>query len=294
MAHGKYRVKHPPLGIVLRLKRKIQEALIDYEGEVLTAGCFGQFVQAVYLLLPAVKSYAAVFDSLEHLVGQRATSELLEESIWRLVGNLIRLQNGDSVFAWSSQVEDELVPFQILSVEHRITEKRRKRGGQFYCRALAGSPCPLVIPIFWTLKFCSWASQQMGFSAPWRKHPFRDVFELVNMRFHGLVLAEKSKEQPVFEEIVLMRGDTVWNKRLLIMRSRTGRFRCPHKFPDDHPCHLCFVGLEQCPAAVHEQTYYKAKCRVCKLDTWFDPAHPSWDCCIDCHIKELLKHGKTR
>lgn len=249
------------------------------------------FAEVLQEKLPGELTWDVIYQSIQHLAGQELTPYILDATVWRLVGNLPTLAKFQPVYPWTAQEFDEWVPFQVLSVEKDVTAKGQP-AGRFRLQALAGTCCPMILTKFWTLRFCHVLARRMGFTKARLAYPFRSMFEFVNMRFHGAVTVELSGNAPAFEEVHVAPAMEAWNRKILQVRARTNPkvFACPYGYDISLPCHLCHVGLDHCPAAVHDLTYLQMECEQCgETDAWFDPAHPEWKECVDCHHRLLHK-----
>lgn len=241
-------------------------------------------VRAFRARLPG-SDLAAVRRSLLQLTGQPITRARLEETAWRLAGNVPLLRAGVPVSPWSRQPHPEWVPLQIVDSRLWVT-KRGRRGGMFQFRVMAGTPCPLLIDKFWTREFCGLASRRMGFTKLRGKYPFQHIAQLVGMRLVVRLSPERSREQPDFDELAEAKGAILsHNRRLLKARSPLHR-RCPHDYPTSQACHLCPMGMDRCDLATHRATYVFRYCRACQKDAWLDPATAE-PICIDCQYKRV-------
>jgi hypothetical protein len=278
--------------MVLRLKQTITHApeMLKWIGTGPTGDDFEVFVDEICERLPGEVSSEAVYQSLMHLAGQEITERNFDASVWRLLANLDRLRDDRAVYPWSAQERDEWVPVQVLSVERQVSRKGDP-GGDFALQTLTGSMCPMILKKFWTRKFASMFSRRLGFTAPWHDYPFRDILELVNFRFRVRVTQELSGKAPGFEEVEVAKNQVTWNRHYLRMRKRPpGGFHCPRDYPLNHLCYACHVGLQECPAAVHNRTYTQRACPGCnQADAWFDPSHRERDVCLDCFNQRLFK-----
>lgn len=283
------------LAQVFRLRRKLyySNSLVPFIGTSPTAERFDEFVDAVWTLLPDPTPESAVRQSLEYLAGQPIDKTALQDMSWRLAGNYERLMDGRPIYPWSVQSEDELVPVQIIEAYPTLT-RHGELGTKLLCRVLAGTSCPLILDTAWTRKRAAMRSRALGFSAPWGKYPYQHHMQLVGLRMTVLIEAEKSAGKPYFENslenepsAILTHNRKLLKMRLRVKNARGEGFECPEGF--EHPCHLCFVGYDKCPAACHPCTYEAKECKRCEKNSWFDPAKPKQKICIDCHFNGILK-----
>jgi hypothetical protein len=279
---------------VLRLKEHIQNdpEIVAYIGVSLEGDDFTEFATAIHERLPSSVPFPPVYESLAYLAGRPITALELDAAVWRLAGNLQQLRRHHPVHAWNGQSEEEWVPFQVLAVQLQAT-RRGDLAGEFYCQALAGSPCPMILRKFWTRKFCAFFGRHLGFTSYRRDHPFRDIGEYVNLRFSGLIDPSLCGQMPDFEKLDVTATQLTWNRRYLAMRSRKGHFRCPLDYPLAHPCYLCPQGLDSCPAATHELTFREDYCSGCDSQSYYDPLFPQRTVCVNCHQHELIRQRKA-
>lgn len=226
--------------------------------------------------LPDGVRYDTIFESIRYLAGQELTEVEGMRAAWRLAGNLKRLKEGHAVPPWAMQRDDEWVPLQVLRVQKSRNQKD-VIGCAITVRAMAGTPAPLKITHFWGSKIARFVSGKIGFSAPWGKYPFKNVEDLVGLRFYGLVEAARSREKPEFHEVACTDSMCDWNrKQVLKLRLRVG-MKCPANF--DHACHLCPYGYDRCTAAVHALTFTAGPCANCgNQQAAFDPENTSPHC----------------
>jgi hypothetical protein len=241
----KYRLKQ-----ILALRNKAYETLDGFLHDAHTDVGFENLADNIAKELPGV-SYTTVFDSVQELAGAELTPTLLYSTLWRLAGNLDTLRSGTAVPPWHGQRTLEWVPIVVLAYKSHRTQKN-KIGGLFTCRVLAGSPASLELTKFWSRGFCQLLSSRIGYSAPWRKKPFKHSTQLVQMRLMVLMDPEWSQPNlPAFSEICGTSGLIRHNQEIIKKRYKDG-WKCPRGFR--HECHSCFVGYKECPAACHPNT----------------------------------------
>lgn len=282
---------------VLELKEKLADhpKLKPFIGQQLTGSVFRAFIKEFNRLLPGKTREQILRESLLHLAGVVLTQDVLDETAWRLAGNIDRIKAWRPVMPWTRQVDFEYVPVQI--VHARRTLEFHKHGAEFSFQVLAGTSAGCTIVKTWTQRLCAALSRRLGFSNQRGGFPFLDVLQLVNLRMYVLVDPIKSARAPDFEEVwqedngKTIRPIACYNYNRKLLRMRVGRgFPCPKNFDRElSPCHLCPVGQEECLMAVHDLSYVKKACPSCEKDAWFDPAVPSRTVCVDCHHKSLGK-----
>ena len=106
------RARTYPIGKLLRLKGQI---LLDphvdcFLGQEIRGEAIDELTTAIHARLPKKTPWGVVYESLRHLAGVTLTEEVLEDSVWRLVGNQERLALRKPAFPWCRQEVDEIVP----------------------------------------------------------------------------------------------------------------------------------------------------------------------------------------
>ena len=186
---------------------------------------------------------------------------------------------------WTRQLEDELVP---VLVEHVRPYKRKNRLGYLLdCRAVAGSPCPLMFTQFFSQNSCYAIAQSMGFSAPWGAYAFTDAAHFVNLLFFAHVEAAKSRESPAFSTISVSSSMFQYNRMRIEVRTRARP--CPDNY--EHSCVHCWLGYDQCEFATHAKTYVTRYCESCQTERFFDPADDG-SMCVHCRHR-ASSHAET-
>lgn len=255
--------------------------LAGYVGTKPTGEDFDQYVGDVRSLLPKSVPYRALRQSLQHLAGVEITDQLAEQTYWRIAGNLHKLRNRKPVLPWDRQVGDEWVPAQIISSTPG-TNRFGKTGAHIKLRALAGSPCTMVLATFWSRKFSSYLARKIfGFSKYDGPTPFRDQLEFTNLRCSVLVESELSLSTPRFRKVKATASALTWNKTLLAKRARlpSSKFVCPKGYK--HFCHQCPIGYSQCPAGCHKLDYVPKYCSGCGKVSFFN-MEGKCNLCVNC------------
>jgi len=270
------------------------ECFLDQE---IKGGALDSLTTAIHRQLPKKTPWGTVFESLMSLAGVRLTEDLLESSVWRLVGNLERLFLRHPAVPWCRQEVDEVVPVQVLAVHYGYSSRWRF-GGDFELRVLAGTPASMLLRKFWTLGYCQMLKGMFGFSSPRGLYPFEDMRQFVNLRFSIRITLELSGASPDFEKI-WQENDRIkpaslyeWNRQMLRHRRRED-FRCPRDYDrEEVKCHFCAVGQDECEAATHDETYEQRHCHACDKVTWFDPADSQQELCLTCHRESLRQQDE--
>lgn len=271
---------------VLRLKQRLQQNCQPVLKQTLSSRHFSEFIRLLHEGFPRKGrdiDEDVLITSVQGLAGSMLTKKRLSDTVWRLAGNVEHLRSCTPVPPWGRQTNPEWVPIQVCSASLKWT-RAGKYGAVFKMQFLAGSPCPLVIPQYWTSGFCSLFGKDLGFTAPWHKLPYQDPRQLVNFRFYVKIDPGLCTLRPGFHEVKVPPGCLHWNKQLLAMRYRVNHevFTCPGGYPDEHPCHSCSVGEDYCDVAVHAKTFTQRYCSRCRKDAaWFDP-ESSRRICLDC------------
>lgn len=262
----------------------------EFVGDQIQGSAFYEFMSAVKRKLPPGTPDDLIEQSLYYLLGRTLTDDELFSLAWRLAGNLRSFRQLRPVVPWTYQHEFEWVPVQVLRGDPYLTRRSRKAGTIFQFQILAGSPCPLTTSQFWSRAMCRMIARRIGFTPTWRKYPFRNPLQLVNLQLYVQLDPERSKEdEPRFFHVHEEQPSSVinWNRQVMRMRRReAGFFDCPENHPASLACHQCHVGLDQCAAAVHDQTFEWSHCRNCRRLAWHDPDHPR--ICVSCRIGKIL------
>lgn len=273
---------------ILSLRNQLlrSPALTDRLNKIITSKEWCNLVDIFDVEFQQRVPYSVLQESLQHLCNTKLTAELLKQTAWRLAGNFKKLTAGTAVYPWKFQKYDEWVPVQVISVYPE--KKFDKFVYKLSCRILAGSPCPLISPVFWDWRRCSFRSQLFGFSKPWGKMPFQHPVELTNCRMTMLVSAAKSGDKPYLDKGCENESTSIvaYNKKLLKCRARLGGFVCPENF--SHACFSCPIGYDRCIAGTHPDTYITRFCDICRRDSLFDPAY-SLKFCVSCGQRQFSK-----
>jgi len=223
-----------------------------------------------------------LYETVRQLVPLHLNAELATIWAWRIAGNLPQLKQRQSVRTWTRQHRDEWVPMQVLDVT-----AARNRYGNFGSlmtfQILAGSPCGMHVQKFWSRTVLFALAKRMGFSRTEGQRPFQHPVEYVNLRLLGMLEAARSEEAPFFHQVDCPSNFLTWNKDIQDRRVKI-KHPCPRGW--QHPCHLCAVGYDQCPAGTHPYTYVMQECNHCGTRA---PFNPHQDYCIQCTEKERLK-----
>jgi len=230
----------------------MQDTLTEYYGYAPTGEHFEDLVDAICVSLPGVKRHA-VFDSVRHLAGSLLTEDLMNDTVWRLAGNLDLLKSGIAVPPWTVQTDLEWMPAHILDREFAQASTGAP-GGMFRVRVLAGTACPAIIKTFWSNRVCALFARECGYTNRYRKRPYSHPKELCNLRTWILVDPEYCRQgKPGFRKIECTQTFKKWNHEIIDMRFRRG-FLCPHDYK--HHCYQCPIGYLDCPAGTHPFTIY--------------------------------------
>lgn len=235
-----------------------------------------------------------VVDSVRHLAGKPFTQAVLEDTCWRLAGNVPRLRERKAVTPWHVQRMPEWVPAQVVSCKTARGSKDRV-GGYFGFRILGGTPCPSIAFKWWSFKFCRFVATDFGFSKPSRSRilsaPYVAPEQFVSLRLNLLIDPELCGEEPGFHQIEFSSEHRAWNSKVIKCRFRTDPdFECKmEETPDDLPCHKCPLGFKSCFAGAHREDWVEQHCAGCDQKTWFDP-ETSKDRCIDCAVQAVYSN----
>ncbi len=272
------------LATIGKVRKHISDAILfplygcHLEGDAFeyAVGKVAQYLKVEDRALEALRKTMSV------LAGKELSLESAQLLGWRIAGNIEKIRGGDPAMPWIVQRGPEWVPMQITG-GRRFWQKRQKGpakfGWTYLCSVLAGSPTGTDIRQWWSTEKVMVVASCLGFS---RKPPYHreDMAELVGLRFYGLLEPKLSDRAPGFFHIHCPTSFSQYNRGVLKLRRRID-FVCPSGF--DHPCHRCFVGAKECPAATHRETYIARPCPGCKREWWFD-TDPRFlnDHCVHC------------
>ena len=231
----------------------VRYTLAEFTGFAPTGPHFEDFVAALCDGLPRV-DWQVMCDSVRDLAGVLLTEDVLRDTAWRLAGNISRLREGTPVPPWhNTQRGPEWMPAQIVSYQP-ARNKWGRPGGDFRFRILAGTACPMVIGRFMTKSYCRRMAREAGYTSQRHDYPLGHISELVNLRAWLKIDPGQCRPGiPGFERSRSSSGLFKWNRAIIKKRFRQG-WVCPYDF--DHHCHQCPVGYQDCPAAVHRETYH--------------------------------------
>jgi hypothetical protein len=282
---------------IIRRRDELVEILkFEYRNKVVRGEDFQRFVD---ICEEAVERFVkkphrpTLIDSLRHLAGVKLDEKLIADTAHRLMGNLHRIRYRRKVVPWHGQRFYEWVPVQVMAVR-RAKNDRGEVGATLTLKFMAGSPCPLIVLQWWSMRRCRYVSRDFGFSrpvGPLAAHPARYPYvvpeQLVTLRFMGLIDPTKSIKEPVICEINSAPSTRKWNIAQLKRRIRDG-FQCPKRYPLDFECHHCPIGYVHCPAATHRLDYETKPCPKCnKDDAVWNPELPV-NMCIDCYMSTYV------
>lgn len=251
--------------IIDRRDNLFTHAFQPYIGSRLVGDTVRDVTNDVLGQLPQTVSRDAVFESMRVLAGTTLTRAGAKELAWRLAGNVDQLIEGNPVHPWVRQLHDEAVPVRIERLRH--SNRRDLKGWTLICRALAGSPCPMVFPQFFSDRSCKAIARTLGFSAPWGRYPFSTPLYFVGLMFFAHLEAERSHETPYFKTVSNTSGLKKQNCAKLEVRCRARP--CPRGFT--HDCAKCWLGYNECPAAIYPQTLVQRECMNCATIGFFEP-----------------------
>jgi hypothetical protein len=259
---------------VFKQREKLFLALKPYIGALLSGQVFTDVVEDIYPALPDNVSHDAVFESTRCLAGVELTRKIAAEFAWRISGNIDLLTHGRPVIPWTMQIRDEWVPVQIIRVEQ--AHRHYRPGYLFHCRALAGSPCPLVFEQFLSRGSCAGIARTVGFNSV---TPYTNGLHFTNLRMWVGVEAARSAEAPQFQQVDCSAAMKAHNKKLIAIRTRAQP--CPRNF--SHLCEHCEIGYDECPAAIFPKRLEKKLCENCNEVRYFDPTRHDKYCMACAH-----------
>jgi hypothetical protein len=264
----------------------LKAAFSGYFQEDSSSREFFDLVRQVRKCLPAGLSDQVIVDSISHLKGGLVTDNEVGETAWRIAGNIPLLKQGVPVCSTISMTHSGWGVVQVKSCRPFLlnpsSRHTRNRGCIYTLFVLTGPAAGKTIEKFLGLKYLKGISKALGFSAPYKKTPFKDERELFWMRFAGWFSPELARDnKPSFSEVVVSSAMKNWNKNLIKLRKRIG-FNCPISQPEAKlPCYNCWMGKDRCSAATHGETYVVDVCGYCGSDSLFSPSSSS-DKCLNC------------
>ncbi|NDD52931.1 hypothetical protein EBZ39_03485 [bacterium] len=261
-----------------RLKRRRDKLFLNvlrrHVNVALTGPIINIVCEELLANLPNSTSRAAVFESIRVLAGSTLSEKEAKIIAWRLAGNTDKLIAGFPVLPWTHQTEDEIVPICVENV--KLATKRNLPGVLLSCRALSGSPCPMLFSEFVSLNSCAAISRALGFSAPFGPYPYSAPAQFVNLLFNAHIEASRSRTTPSFITVTASSSMVRHNREKIEVRCRAKP--CPRGF--EHACTQCWVGYDQCEFAVHPKTYVTRYCPACNAMGLFSPD----ECAMECQV----------
>jgi hypothetical protein len=204
---------------------------------------------------------------------------LVEETMWRLAGNLDSLKAGRAVCSWTAQRTEEWMPVQAVRAVPCLNRKKQP-GYMFTFRVLAGTACPLLIHKHWTRPACAVAAKHVGHTKRNGKYPYKHPQQLVGLRMYCLVTPKLSQQgHPGFFKTECPPSCVRYNREILTTRLGERPSSCPRGYM--HECHKCTVGYIDCVGGTHRENYVKSFCSHCGQLSVFDPENVS-DKCVPC------------
>jgi len=267
------------LSKLYKLRNKlISETFAPYIDARISGQVFHDLYEDVAAALPARAVTGAVFESLRCLAGCNFDRKTAAEWAWRLAGNIDALAAGSAVIPWIKQLIDERVPIRVERVI--FDTKKDLQGFTFFCRVLAGSPCPLLFPQFLTRRSCAAIAREVGFTASWGKMPYSSGLYFSDLIFYAHVEADRSRETPYFRQISASPSMIKHNRRRIALRTRAEP--CPQNFI--HECRNCHIGYDKCLGGVYPKSLEPRECPNCGAVTFIE-ADAAPQICYDCANK---------
>lgn len=274
------------LSVIEKRRERLRVVFREVCGQPVTLTSFNRLVRRLQPRTGASRD--TLTESLRHIIGQTLTDGDVLKLAWRLAANTDRLLAGEPVRQWTTQHADEWVPLQVTEV--RPAKNRRGLSGyQLTCRVLAGTPCPMLLRVFWKPGLAGAISRRVGFTWSSGLYPYHRATEFTGLRFLGKIEAERSQREPQFFEVACPPSLISWNrKNVLTYRARQpGPLGCPQQFR--HDCHRCAIGYLACPGGTHAHTFEVGECGTCgNKDAMFDTDLSS-EVCRDCAVRAILK-----
>lgn len=255
-------------------------------------------VELILEVLPGEHDYGTVETSVRHMAGVHVDRSTLHKACWRIAGNTKRLKQRRPVPPWHVQRLPEWVPAQIVSCRRQKNSKD-KIGGMFGFRILAGTSCPSFVFKWWSVTYCRFISNELGFTRQRgrrpSKYPYTDPEQFVNLRLYLKIDPDECDKEPGFSEIAFNDSMKEWNDVTRKCRQRTQPgFECAMGVQDaaQLPCWKCPIGYQTCRAGTHRLDWEQRHCAHCgEDDAWFDP-DAQGDFCVECYAKDLYGRNK--
>lgn len=305
-----YDLPEYPLRQLLAQRVQLRKLTAGLVNRVFQKAELAQLITALQSKLRKGIARTTLAESLRSLVGTRVTGVQLDAACWRMLGNQKLLLNHKFVTPWRRQTHNEWVPVQVTNV--RLTRGGRQGaelGHEFTFQVLAGTPCSLTIQQWWSyrksrymaLRRDSQGPSGWGFSrqrsqrddAVPPKYPYRDARQFLTLRCYVLIEPDLCDTEPNFYHLSFNSGTREWNREQQKYRAKVDPgYECPFDYTPAESCHLCPIGLDQCRAATHLQTYdFRSQpCPGCQqLEQPFDPARPNVKVCVQCAENKVLK-----
>jgi hypothetical protein len=293
-------VKHNyDLPRVQALREEMCEVVLqDFGHETCEGDRFDLLVDTFASCLPSTVNKETLFHALRHLAGVKLTPKIIDDTSWRLAGNIPRLKEMSvPIGPWTRQAYKEWVPAQVTDALHCRNDRNRP-GWMMTFKILAGTPCPMEIEQHWSRRLCTYAAFRLGFCFrhpdPKSEEPMQGGYlhptELVLMRVLLLIDPDLCDAEPDFKEFSATPSVLEWNRTQLRFRDRaSAKYKCPKGYPAANYCYRCPVGYEECRAATHPRTYTAGVCPRCKSgNVPFDKGR-SDDECVFCLEKQAMQ-----
>lgn len=297
---------HPPKPIISvkaikARKQKLVTGLSTFLGQVLTDVTFHAFIDRLHALLPANILRDTVLNSNKSLAAKTLTPSLLQDTCWRMAGNVDSLSYQKAVPVWMSQAQHEWVAAAIIRT--RPVKMRSQIATCFTFRILSGTPVTLTLTQTWSNKkshylakfrdeqnhgFGFGTSRVNGRGEQTGRLLFVDTRQFFGLQCLLLIDPELSKDAPVASEIGHTGATMGHNQKLLKGRDRL-ESDCVKKLPGNPECFCCPIGVDKCIYGTHPLTYTVAICSLCGQKGFVDPADIEYkSLCIQCSRKERL------
>lgn len=258
-----------------RRDRIFAHALRPYVGARLVGETVTDVCNDILKELPVTASRDALFESIRVMAGSTLSQREAMALSWRLAGNLDRLIRGERVLPWTRQIKNEVVP---VRVERIHADKRRDNPGYtLHVRALAGTPCPMVFPQFFSRRSCSAIARALGFSASWGLYPYKTPMYFMGLMFFAHLEADRSDETPYFQKVSSSSGLISLNRPKIEVRCRAKP--CPRGY--QHECAKCWLGQDECPAGIYPKSLVQRECTQCVNMGFFEPDDEG-TVCLNC------------
>lgn len=245
---------------VFRNREILLEATDSFVGQEVTSGMARDLMLSISVaFLPKKKEVfedgsRAVHATLASVVSSgKFTRQQQKDLVARLAGNKKAVELGVEIPKWIGNGSETWELAWVQNADIRLGRDPTRRGAYLFLQIVTGFAAGKVVRQYFTTETMDRISATIGVKEKWG---MRDVHpsELVGTAFP--VLLAKGSELSVEEFAEPAQKQKKANSDLT--KARGEDRECPKGY--DHPCHLCWMGMDQCPLACHRLTYETMDC----------------------------------